>query len=378
MKKQSTLQLIALLCFGLQAVSAQVVQTIETSDFEQNGSQLIISFDIPYQTTTLSYNINSVTVIAGGKNVEVKSYSGDRENLQSGEAYRIVWDVFEDVFQLEAPEVARIALEYTQESQRVADKIEEQRIKEEQAKQARAAQLERKRERRNNKPFTFGIVGFGGGTYSIFEGTDPDLESRLGIGYGAGAQLEFRLEEGTYLQIEGAYMTRDLGFSNTGDNTEYFYLNQVYWDIEKAKVRLVDYRAYAKVKFSGYIQLGGYFALTQSAMRSGELEYEIFYQDGTFDQFKAANFESDYVGKENEDNDGATPFSKIDYGLTIGLETPTKSSFILGVGFDLSLANLLNPEYDTFRTSDSWGAIYPIENSEVRLGFGYLRIGLRL
>ncbi len=377
MKKQSTLLLLFLFCACFHVAQGQEVQTIETSDFEQNGSQLTISFDIPYQTTTLTYNISSVYVIAGGENVEVRTYTGNRENLKSGEAYQIVWDVFEDVFQLESPEVARITLEYTSEARRIAEKLEEQKQKEAEAKQERAERLQRKRDRRNNKPFTFGVLGFGGITHGIFEGTDPDLESRLGIGYGVGAQLEFRLQEGTYLQIEGAYMTRDLSYSNTGDNTDYFYNNQVFWDIEKAKISLVDYRAYAKVKFSSYIQVGGYFALTQSATRSGELEYEVFYPDGTYDQVQVGDFEAEYLEKAFEDNNGATPISKIDYGLTFGIESPTKSNLILGLGYDLSLANLLNQEYDSFRTFDELYEIYPVQDSEVKLGFAYLRIGVR-
>jgi len=375
MKIQSTL--LVLLFFG-QALAGQVVETITTSDFEQNGSQLIISFDIPYNTTTFSYNINSVFVNAGGKDVEVKTYSGDLQNLKSGEAYKIVWDVLEDVFQLDAPESARILLEYTPESQKIADKLEEQQRKEEQAKQERAEQLRRKRERRNNKPFTIGILGYAGATHGVFEGTDADLQSELGIGYGFGAQLEFRLSQGTYFQLEGAFMTRDLAYSHMGDDSEFNYSCNYFFDIERAKVRLTDYRALAKVKFSSYLQVGGYFALTQSAKRSGEMEYEVFCSDGSYDLVQESNLEIDYLGGPDfpEDNDGATPFSKIDYGLTVGLETPTSSSLILGLGYDLSVANLLNKDYDGFTTTELVD-IYPSQEADLKIGYAYLRIGVR-
>jgi hypothetical protein len=377
MKKQSTI--LTLLCLLLvQGLSAQVVETITTSDFEQNGSQLVISFDIPYNTTTLSYNINSVFMVADDREVEVKTFSGDQTNLQSGEAYKIIWDVLEDVDQLYAPEQARILLEYTPESQTVADKIEEQRLREVQAKEERQEQMRRRQERRNNKPFTIGMLGYGGITHGVFEGTDSDLESQIGIGYGAGAQLEIRLSQGTYLQLEAAMMTRDMAYSHMGDDAEFNYSCQYYFDIERAKVRLTDYRGYAKVKFSSYLQVGGYVALTQTAMRSGEMEYEVFCNDGSYNLVQESNLDIDYLGGPDfpEDNDGATPFSKIDYGLTVGIESPTKSSLILGLGYDISLANLINPEYDGFNNAELVD-IYPSQEADLKLGFAYLRIGVR-
>jgi len=375
MKLQSTI--LALLFFG-QGLAAQVVETINTSDFEQNGSQLTISFDIPYNTTTLSYNINSIFVIAGGKEVEVKTFTGDQRNLKSGEAYKIVWNVLEDVFQLDAPERARVLLEYTANAQQTADKLEKQRQREEQANQEKQDQFRRQQERRNNKPFTIGILGYAGVTHGVFEGADDDLKSQIGIGYGAGAQLEVRLSEGTYLQLEAAMMTRDMAYSHMGDDTEFNYSCQYFFDIERAKVRLTDYRAYAKVKFSSYLQVGGYFALTQTALRSGEMEYEVFCNDGSFNRVQESNLEIDYLGGPDfpEDNDGATPFSKIDYGLTVGLESPTKSSLILGIGYDLSLANLINKNYDGFNTAEMVD-IYPSQEADLKLGFAYLRIGVR-
>ncbi len=377
MKKQSTLIALFLMLLG-QGLNAQVVETITTSDFEQNGSQLVISFDIPYNTTTLSYNIHSIFVLAGDKEVEVKTYSGENTGLQSGEAYKITWDVLEDVFQLDAPEQARILLEFTQESQKVADKMEQQRQVEEQAKRDRQEQIQRKQERRNNKPFTIGVLGYAGVTHGIFEGADSDLESQIGIGYGAGAQLEVRLSQGTYLQLEAAMMTRDMAYSHMGNDTEYNYSCQYYFDIERAKVRLTDYRAYAKVKFSSYLQVGGYFALTQSAKRSGEMEYEVFCNDGSYNLVQESNLEIDYLGGPDfpEDNDGATPFSKMDYGLTVGLESPTKSSLIFGIGYDISLANLINHDYDGFNTAELVD-LYPSQEADLKLGFAYLRLGVR-
>lgn len=375
MKIQSTI--LALLFFG-QGLAAQVVETITTSDFEQNGSQLIISFDIPYSANTLSYNINSVYVLAGGKEVEVKTYTGDKTDLKSGEAYKIVWNVLEDVFQLDAPEQARVLLEYTDDSRKVADKLEEQHQREVQAKKDRQEQMRRKQERRNNKPFTIGVLGYAGATHGVFEGTDTDLESQIGIGYGVGAQLEFRLSEGTYLQLEAAMMTRDMAYSHMGNDTEFNYSCQYFFDIERAKVRLTDYRTYAKVKFSSFVQLGGYLALTQSAVRSGEMEYEVFCNDGSYNNVQESNLEIDYLGGPDfpEDNDGATPFSKVDYGFTIGLESPTKSSLIFGIGYDISLANLINQEYDGFNTAELVD-IYPSREADLKLGFAYLRLGVR-
>ncbi len=375
MKIQSTL--LVLLFFG-QALAAQVVETITTSDFEQNGAQLIISFDIPYNTTTLTYNINSIFIKAGDNEVEAKTFSGDRENLKSGGTYKIVWDVLEDVFQLEAPQSARLLLEYTTQSQSIADRLEKQKQREEQAKKERQQQMQRKQDRRNNKPFTLGILGYAGGTHGVFEGVDSELESQIGIGYGFGAQLEIRLQEGTYLQIEGAYMTRDMVYSHMGNDTEFNYSCQYYFDIERAKVQLTDYRAYAKVKFSSFLQVGGYFALTQSAVRSGEMEYELFCNDGGYNLVQESNLEIDYLGGPDfpEDNDGATPFSKTDYGLTIGIESPTKSSLIFGLGYDLSLANLINQKYDGFNSAELVD-IYPSKEADLKLGFAYLRLGLR-
>jgi hypothetical protein len=377
MKKQSTILILLCLFLG-PGLTAQVVETITTSDFEQNGSQLTISFDIPYNTTTLSYNINSVFMIADGREVEVKTYSGDQANLQSGEAYKIVWNVLEDVNQLYAPEQARILLEYTEESRKVADKMEEQRLQEVQAKEEKQDRIRRQQERRNNKPFTIGVLGHGGITHGIFEGVDTDLESQLGIGYGFGAQLEIRLSQGTYLQLEAAMMTRDMAYSHMGDDTEFNYSSQYFFDIERAKVRLTDYRGYAKVKFSSYLQVGGYVALTQSALRSGEMEYEEFGSNGSYNFVQESNLEIDYLGGPDfpEDNDGATPFSKVDYGLTIGIESPTKSSLILGIGYDISLANLINPEYDGFNTAELVD-IYPSREADLKLGFAYLRLGVR-
>lgn len=361
-----------------QIVSAQIVQTITTNAFQQKGSELQITFDVPYNTTKLTYNIRSVFVKAGDKNVEAKTIKGDIQNLETGESYTISWNVLADVFELASPESAEINLEYTADSKKVADNIAEQERKAQEEQDKLTEIRRRKQERRERKPFTMGIVGYGGATFGTFENTDTDLMSEMGFGYGAGVELEFRLGNGTYLQLEGAIMRQELAYSLMGDDTEYNYTNSYFFDIEKARIEIQDFRAYARVKFIDILQVGGYFAYNQSVVRKGEMEYDVVFSDGSFDSFQDMDYEYDLLGGPRfpEDNDGATPGSKTDFGLTFGIETPTKNSLIFGLGYDMSLNNLLNNDYDGFNTSELLD-IYPSREADLKVGFAYMRLGVR-
>lgn len=382
MKTQITLVLIlfAQLAFG------QVDKSITTSAFTKNGSKLIITFDIPYSNPKLTYDLQSVTIVAEDNTVDATTISGDLKNLETGESYTITWDVLKDVSILSVPKSATINLTYTTESKQIIAKQEEQdRLRQQEQdnlaarKRAKDEAKQRKIERRQKKPFTMGIVGYGGVTYGIFENTDTDIMPEIGFGYGAGVEFEFRLGSGTYLQVEAAYMRQDLAYSHMGDDSEFNFSSVYVYDIEKARIATTDYRAYARIKFSDIFQVGGYFALNQTMVRKGELEYFVTFANGTTDSFSDKDFEYDLLGNNSlfpEDNDGATPGSKIDYGLTFGLETPTKSSLILGVGYDLSVQSIINTMYDGFNNTELID-IYPSAEADWRTGFGYVRLGVR-
>ncbi len=375
MKIRATIVLLLL----TNMVFGQIAETIRSEDFEKKGPQLLINFDIPYETMKLTYNVNSIIITANGERIEAKSLEGDLENLKTGETYAIAWNVLDDVFELANPTRAEINLEYTKQAREIVEKLQEQerRAKEQQQKKQEARR--RKQQRRENKPFTMGILGYVGGTYGTFEGVDEDLTPEIGFGYGLGVEMEFRLGPGTYLQVEGGYSRQDLAYSHRGDDSEYNFIDAYFYDIERAKIHVEDYRGYLRLKISDFLQVGGYVAFAQSMMREGELEYEVIYADGTFNTFQDTDFQLDLLGGSSvfpSDNDGTTPGRQMDYGVTFGIETPTKSSLIIGLGYDLSLQSIINPDYDGF-TNNSLIDIYPSQDADIIKSFGYLRLGLR-
>ncbi len=109
-----TLMLVA------QFMVAQADLIVQTTDYSQSGEQLKISFEIPFRTPALTYNIVKVTILANDTEIEVKSYSGNRENLKSGESYEILWDVLKDVNKLDNIQNVAVGLEYTKASAAIA------------------------------------------------------------------------------------------------------------------------------------------------------------------------------------------------------------------------------------------------------------------
>lgn len=359
------------LCVTVFLSAQDFAQTITTQNFEQDGSELVIYFQIPANdNVAYSYNLHSAHIYDRDQNkVDIETMDGAKHDLKEGKTYEVRWNVLEDVDELYAPRKVQLNLEYTEHAKAVAAK-----------QAAQLAEIKRKQERKSKKPFSVGLMAYGGYVHGLLGDADSDITSEFGYGLGAGIFVEKRVGDGWYLQLEGAYQQRKFIFTNTGSNVEYNYNVELYYDTKKARVDFRDYRIYARLKFKNFFYIGGYYAWFQKAERSGEQNLEVVVPDNPSQNQTIQEPDLRYSFLDNQqfpaDEFGNRPIQN-DYGVTLGVETPSFRNIVFSLGYDISLGNILNDNYWRNRPTDNTD-FYPTTDTRLRLGYLYARFGLRL
>ncbi len=367
--------------FPLFLSAQDFAQTITSKDFEQDGSELVIWFDIPQGEAAFSYNLHSAKIYDKDyKEFEVRTVKGDRQNLRTGSTYQLRWEVLKDLDEFYAPKKAEINLEYTIDSELLAREKELLEQKEREAKAAQELELRKKAERKKKKPFSVGFMGYGGYVHGLLGDADEDITSEVGYGIGAGVFLEKRVGDGWYFQFEGSYQQRRFYFSNTGSNVEYNYTTEVYYDTKKANFDFRDYRLYARLKFKNFFYVGGYYAWFQRVERKGEQNLDVVYPDQPWlnQSLRVPDLRYSLLDGQLHapDQFGNQPIQN-DYGVTLGVETPSFKNIVFSLGYDLSLGNILNDNYWRRSPTDNTD-LYPTQDVRLRLGYLYARFGLRI
>ena len=108
------------------------------------------------------------------------------------------------------------------------------------------------------------------------------------------------------------------------------------------------------------------------------MNYRVSCQDGTFTNVNIENLEYSLLDSElfPEDTQGGRAI-RSDYGLTLGIETIPRNNFILGIGVDYSLSNLINNDYEGWESQDSRD-LFPAQTIDLRLAYAYIRLGVRI
>lgn len=392
-KFYSTLNALLFLCPLL--LQAQIAETVISRNFEPiSGNQLIIRFTVPNSGNDFTYNLHSAYLYSSnGSKITIESYSGDQLKLVSGDAYEILWDVLRDTDELEKPERVEINLEYTPASRVKAAELEnggpqeyDTRVKQQvifdqepevyQERQVESEPQIHVYKRKRRPAIRLGVLGHAGYVNAQLSNGNQDIKYDFGYGYGLGTFLEIRMGGSTYLQLEGAYAVRNFEFNNFGffkspDGCEYLY------NIENAELSFTDYRVAGRIKF-GILQLGAYYSFLQEADRSGQMNYRVSCENGFITEVNEDNLEYSLLDHDlfPEDRRGNRAV-KSDYGLSIGIESVPKNNFIIGIGVDYSLSNLINNNYEQWEGQDSRD-LFPANAIDLKLAYAYLRLGFRI
>lgn len=386
----------ALLLLSPLLLQAQIAETITSRNFEPvSGSQLLIRFTVPDSGNDFSYNLHSAYLYsANGSKLTIESFSGDQLKLASGDSYEIVWDVLRDTDELEEPERVELNLEYTAASKIKAAELEEDgpQVYDTQTKQQvifdqepEEVQVERNVPteqhvhvyRHKHRPaLRLGLLGHAGYVNAQINNGNQDIKYDFGYGYGLATFLEIRMGGSTYLQLEGAYAVRNFEYNNFGfsispDGCKYLY------NIEEAELSFTDYRVAGRFKF-GILQLGAYYSFLQEADRSGQMDFQVNCDNGFYLDVHEENLEYSLLDQElfPEDRSGNRAV-KSDYGLSIGIESVPRNNFIIGIGVDYSLSNLINNDYEQWEGQDSRD-LFPAQAIDLKLAYAYLRLGFRI
>ncbi|RMG85723.1 MAG: hypothetical protein D6714_05445 [Bacteroidetes bacterium] len=228
-------------------------------------------------------------------------------------------------------------------------------------------------------PVRVGVVTYGGMVHGLLGDADPDIEKHFGYGVGVGVFLERKVGDGWYLQLEAATQQRKFIFSNTGNNLEYNYTAELYYNTKRARVDFRDYRVYARLKFQNIFSVGGYFAWFWKAERRGEQNLRVVYPDDPSQNeiIEDPDLRYSFLDKRQFPSDkfGNRPIQN-DYGVTLGLESPSFDNLVFSFGYDLSLGNIFNSNYWRNSPTDNTD-FYPSTDVRFRLGYLYARVGWR-
>lgn len=385
----------ALLFLSPLFLQAQIAETVISRNFEPvSGNQLLIRFTVPNSGNDFTYNLHSAYLYtANGSKFTIESYSGDQLKLASGDAYEILWDVLRDTDELEEPERIEINLEYTPASRVAVAELEnggpqeydtqtkqqvifDQEPVEHREEQAPIEHNVHVYKRKHRPGLRLGLLGHAGYVNAQLSNGNEDIKYDFGYGYGLATFLEIRMGGSTYLQLEGAYAVRNFEFNNfgffqTSDGCKYLY------NIEEAELSFTDYRIAARMKF-GILQLGAYYSFLQEADRSGQMNYQVNCSNGFYSEINEENLEYSLLDHDffPEDRRGNRAV-KSDYGLSIGIESVPRNNFIIGIGVDYSLSNLINNDYEQWEGQDSRD-LFPAQTIDLKLAYAYLRLGFRI
>ena len=360
----------------------QIATTLTSYDFEAvSNNRLLIRFTVPEDPPDYSYNIHSAYIYsANSSKIMLATYNGDSHNLQSGLKHQIIWDVLKDADELDAPERVEIHLSYTKATQRkhleVRRNEEAEQLKKEKMDQEQQVVESRKAKHNYYPGLTLGAAVSAGYVRALFKEMNENIEYDFGLGYGLSAFMEINLGGSTYLQLEGAYTGRRFYFNHVGLS---LYPNGCLYafNTQQAHFTFTDYRIYGKLKF-GVFQIGGYYSFLQSAKRGGDMEYTGDCDNGFIDIVSEDNFQYNLLDNEHYPADrNEVRATQGDYGLTLGLETPARNNLVLGIGVDLSISNLINNKYELW-TDQNARDLFPPQTAELRLGYAYFKIGVRL
>ena len=379
MKAIFTLHLLLISIFGW----SQIAETIVSHDFEAiSNNKLLVRFAVPDAPPDYYYNIHSAHVYSrNSSKTAIKSISGDTKDLQSGMRYQIIWEVLQDTDELDGPERVEIHLSYTAATKRKHEEAQEKEtVLQIQKAEEYAAHEEynAKRIKRKNYPFlTLGGTVTAGYVHAMFKEMPEDMKHRFGLGYGFSAFTELHLGGDTYLQVEGAYVSRRFYYNHQGEFVipgECSYQ----FNTQDAHFTFNDYRIYTKLKLGAFV-VGGYYSFLQSAKRDGDIEYLVACQDPPgVTGFASDEFAYNLLDPEHypADRNGDRAVTG-DYGLTLGFETLPRNNVVFGIGVDMSLSNLINNQYELWTTENAV-ELQPADAAELRLGYAYVKLGLRL
>ncbi|MEM9847819.1 MAG: hypothetical protein AAF847_08005 [Bacteroidota bacterium] len=422
--------------FAHSSFGQETVETLTSKSFSREGNELVVKFRLP-DRLKYTYDVESASMYSGRYNLVImESIRGELRDLSPGQTYKLYWNVIEDIEEFDEPVEAKINLRYTTTALRKVEeevfkncrsirdyetyrslypqgrfraeaqqKIEALRSEQEQERKEREAmraedsawrtatredtpasynaylfkypngryaakarqELDRiekeakddaKTFRNTKKPFV--AIGFsvsGGLNHLPFINDDSAIQDAtpqidngdfdVSYNYSLATFLELRLANLTYWHISGALANRNVVYVPKNFNT-------------RRTLRYQDLRLVSGFHIKNWF-LGGYYALN---VRAAELEYDTF---------------SENILEKHPD------FLLNDFGVSIGLETPVRkeritkdyqtNNIVFGIGYDLSLAGLLDNNYDQRASVDP---VFAFGNPDVQLGVLYLKLGIRL
>lgn len=404
---------------GVIKLEAQVkATTITTDDFNKEGNALVINFKLPSKLQ-YTYDIGSAAIYSRKFGlIEMKTIRGEQRDLLPGRTYKLYWEVLQDVDEFDAPEDARINLVYTatslkkmeteffQSSRTVRDYEEYLRIYPN-GKHADEA----KRKINSLKKEVADLEAWGNAEEKHTIEAYRNYLKRYPNGmYVTDANNAIKNIKTSTRKSKRPYVTVGLsgrfGWSHIPFVTESSSIENVPVDFEEAT--FFENFAYAyslggftelRITDKSYLYLGGAFAgrkfryapkIDRSNIRTLTTTDFRFNAGFNFDHFFIGGYYVWEVQNANIEVDGITvdlkedhpDFLTNDYGITIGVESRPKKSYgttgyltnnlVLGIGYDLSLAGLLEEDYNGKGTVDS---AFGVPN--MRLGVAYLKIGVR-